>query len=41
MFIAKATAVTDELVDTFARLLPQLKLSFPPPLQADMVVILM
>ena len=36
MFIAKATAVTDELVDTFARLLPQLKLSFPPPLQADM-----
>jgi hypothetical protein len=29
MFIARVTAVTDELVDAFARLLPQLKLSYP------------
>jgi ribosomal protein S18 acetylase RimI-like enzyme len=31
MFIARATAVTAELVDAFERLIPQLKLSFPPP----------
>jgi ribosomal protein S18 acetylase RimI-like enzyme len=30
MLIARATAVTAELVDAFARLIPQLKLSFPP-----------
>jgi ribosomal protein S18 acetylase RimI-like enzyme len=29
MFIARVTTVTDELVDAFARLLPQLKLSYP------------
>jgi ribosomal protein S18 acetylase RimI-like enzyme len=31
MFIARVTAVTDELVDAFERLLPQLKPSFPAP----------
>jgi ribosomal protein S18 acetylase RimI-like enzyme len=29
MFIVRATAVTDELVSAFERLIPQLKLSFP------------
>jgi ribosomal protein S18 acetylase RimI-like enzyme len=36
MFIVRATVVTDELVDAFARLLPQLKLSFPPPSRQEM-----
>ena len=36
MFIARVTAVTDELVDVFTRLLPQLKLSFPPPARREM-----
>jgi ribosomal protein S18 acetylase RimI-like enzyme len=31
MFIVRATAVTDELVSAFERLIPQLKLDFPPP----------
>jgi ribosomal protein S18 acetylase RimI-like enzyme len=31
MFIARATAVTDELVDAFERLIPQLRLSTPSP----------
>lgn len=31
MFIVRATAVTDELVEAFERLIPQLKLSFPLP----------
>jgi ribosomal protein S18 acetylase RimI-like enzyme len=31
MFIVRATAVTDELVSAFERLIPQLKLSFPSP----------
>jgi ribosomal protein S18 acetylase RimI-like enzyme len=35
MFIARATAVTEELVDAFARLIPQLKLSFPPLSQGE------
>lgn len=30
MFIARATTVTDELVEAFERLIPQLKLSVPP-----------
>jgi ribosomal protein S18 acetylase RimI-like enzyme len=30
MFIARATAVTDDLVGAFERLIPQLKLSYPP-----------
>lgn len=36
MFIARVTAVTDELVEAFGRLLPQLKLSFPPPSRREM-----
>jgi ribosomal protein S18 acetylase RimI-like enzyme len=35
MFIARVTAVTDELVDALERLIPQLKLSFPPPLRRE------
>jgi len=31
MFIDRATAVTDELVEAFERLIPQLKLFFPTP----------
>ena len=31
MFVVRVTAVTDELVEAFARLIPQLKLNFPPP----------
>ncbi len=31
VFIVRVTAVTDELADAFARLIPQLKLAFPPP----------
>jgi ribosomal protein S18 acetylase RimI-like enzyme len=31
MFIVRVTAVTDELVSAFERLIPQLKLTFPPP----------
>ena len=31
MFIVRVTAVTDEVVSAFARLIPQLKLTFPPP----------
>jgi ribosomal protein S18 acetylase RimI-like enzyme len=31
MFIVRATAVTDELIDAFERLIPQLKLTVPPP----------
>jgi ribosomal protein S18 acetylase RimI-like enzyme len=30
MFIERITSVADELVDAFARLIPQLKLAFPP-----------
>ena len=36
MFIAKVTAVTDELMDVFERLIPQLKPSFPLPSQKEM-----
>ena len=31
MFIARVTAVTDELVNAFDQLIPQLKLTMPPP----------
>ena len=31
MFIARVSAVTDELIDAFERLIPQLKLTVPPP----------
>jgi ribosomal protein S18 acetylase RimI-like enzyme len=36
MFIARATAVTDELVDAFERLIPQLKLSYPALTRREM-----
>lgn len=36
MFIVRATAVTDELVNAFARLVPQLKLTFPPPTREEL-----
>jgi ribosomal protein S18 acetylase RimI-like enzyme len=36
MFIARATAVTDELVEAFERLIPQLKLSFPALTRQEM-----
>lgn len=35
MYIGRATTVTDELIDSFGRLLPQLKFSFPSPLRAE------
>ncbi|MFL7869842.1 MAG: GNAT family N-acetyltransferase [Anaerolineales bacterium] len=31
MFIVRATAVTEELVEAFGRLIPQLKLNYPQP----------
>ncbi len=31
MFIARVSAVTDELIGAFERLIPQLKLTVPPP----------
>jgi len=40
MFIARATSVTDELIDAFARLLPQLKLNFPLPSLQEMEALL-
>ena len=36
MFIARVTAVTDELMDAFERLIPQLKPSFPLPSRKEM-----
>jgi ribosomal protein S18 acetylase RimI-like enzyme len=36
MFIARVTAVTDELVEAFERLLPQLKFAFPVPSRREM-----
>lgn len=35
MFIVRATAVTDELIGAFERLIPQLKLSFPALSRAE------
>ena len=35
MIIFKVTVVTDELVDAFGRLIPQLKLSYPPLTQRE------
>jgi len=35
LHIDRATTVTDELVDSFERLLPQLKFSFPVPSRAE------
>ena len=36
MFIVRVTAITDEIVKTFGRLIPQLKLTFPPPTQTEL-----
>ena len=36
MFIVRATSVTDELVEAFRRLLPQLKLNTPLPSRREM-----
>ena len=36
MFIVRVTAVTDELMNAFARLIPQLKLTFPPPAREEL-----
>ena len=36
MPIVRVTAVTDELVSAFERLIPQLKLTFPPPTRVDL-----
>jgi ribosomal protein S18 acetylase RimI-like enzyme len=35
MFIVRATAVTDELVSAFERLIPQLTLNSPPPMREE------
>lgn len=35
MFIARVTAVTDELVNAFESLIPQLKLTVPPPTRRE------
>jgi ribosomal protein S18 acetylase RimI-like enzyme len=39
MFIARVTAVTDEVIEAFERLLPQLKPSFPPLSRREMEVL--
>lgn len=36
MFIARVTAITDELVDAFDKLIPQLKLTTPLPSRGDL-----
>ena len=36
MFIVRATCVTDELMDTIARLMPQLKLRYALPTRSEM-----
>lgn len=36
MPIVRVTAVTDELVSAFERLIPQLKLTFPPPTREEL-----
>ena len=40
MFITKVTTVTDELVSAFAHLIPQLKLTYPPPGWQELDVLL-
>jgi len=39
MFIVRVMVVTDELVEAFARLIPQLKLDFPPPSRPELVAL--
>lgn len=36
MFIARVTTVTDELLDTFRKLIPQLKVDFPLPTREEL-----
>jgi ribosomal protein S18 acetylase RimI-like enzyme len=36
MFIVRATAVTDELLEAFERLMPQLNLSYPAPTRREL-----
>ena len=40
MFIVRATAVTDELVSVFERLIPQLKLNASPPTREELGALL-
>jgi len=40
MFIVRATSATDELLEAFERLLPQLKLTIPPPSRKGLEVLL-
>jgi ribosomal protein S18 acetylase RimI-like enzyme len=40
MFIVRATAVTDELVSAFERLIPQLKLNASPPTREELGALL-
>lgn len=40
MFIVRATSVTDELLDAFENLIPQLKLTFPPPSRSELEALL-
>ena len=40
MFIVRATAVTDELVSAFERLIPQLKLNASPPTREELGTLL-
>jgi len=40
MFIVRAAVVSDELVEAFARLIPQLKLNFPPLSREELVALL-
>jgi ribosomal protein S18 acetylase RimI-like enzyme len=40
MFIARVSVVTDELIDAFERLIPQLKLSFPAPSRTEIETLL-
>jgi ribosomal protein S18 acetylase RimI-like enzyme len=40
MFIVRVSAVTDELIGAFERLIPQLKLSFPAPSRTEIETLL-
>ena len=40
MFIARVTAITDEIVVAFERLIPQLKLGSPPPTREELELLI-
>jgi ribosomal protein S18 acetylase RimI-like enzyme len=40
MFIARATGVSDEVIDALGRLVPQLKLTTPPPARGELEALL-